>query len=398
MPKSKFPNINTSEIKTPCFVIDEEIIVNNLKILDYVKKETGCKILLALKAYATYETFPIMKEILNGVCAGSLYEAKLGKEEFGKEVHTYSPAFKEEEFDEILNYSDFIIFNSISQYERFMPIIKSKEKNIKIGLRVNPEKSVAGKLFESYDPCSINSRLGVTSSNFNERSLEEINGLHFHALCEQGAEELEIVLNAFEEKFGSLIKQVRWMNFGGGHHITKEGYNLKKLIKLINDFKNKYPNIKDIYLEPGEAVVLNSGILVTSVLDIVNNKKDIAILDTSVETHFPDILITRHEPQPYIQQILGAKPIKNGERGEYPDNYIIAGTSCASGDVFGEYSFSKPLMPGDKLIFTDCAHYTMCKTSTFCGIPLPSIALLNKDGSIRIIREFGYEDYKNRLS
>lgn len=399
MLKRKFPDVDARNIKTPCFVIDEETIEHNLRILNSVKKEADCKILLALKAYAMHTTFPLIRKTLNGVCAGSLYEARIGREEFGKEVHTYSPAFKEKEFDEILDYSDHIIFNSMSQFERFMPFIKLK-RGIKVGLRVNSEKSVAGVLFSSYDPCTENSRLGVTSTNLRAKSLEGITGLHFHALCEQGADELELVLNAFEEKFDSQIRQMQWVNFGGGHHITKEGYDVKKLIGLVKNFRKKYQNIRDVYLEPGEAVVLNAGVLVASVLDITNNGKNIAILDTSVESHFPDVLITRHEPQPYVQQILGAEPIKNEEdrkkfRGK--NNYIIAGISCAAGDVFTEYSFPNRLKPGDKLIFTDAAHYTMVKTSNFCGVPLPSIALMDSDGSIKVVKEFGYDDYKNRL-
>lgn len=394
----RFTKLNLKDVETPCFIIDKNVIRDNLEILKYVQQKADCKILLALKAYAMYPTFPLIKKCLHGICAGSLYEAKLGRKKFGKEVHTYSPAFKEKEFPEILNYSDYIIFNSFSQFEKFMPAIKKNKKKVKVGLRVNPEKSVAGALFSAYDPCMKNSRLGVTSRNLQGKNLEGITGLHFHALCEQGAEELEEVLKSFEEKFDDSIKRMRWVNFGGGHHITKKGYDTEKLCSLVQDFRRKYPNIKDVYLEPGEAVVLNAGILVASVLDIVHNEKDIAILDTSVETHFPDVLITRHEPKPYMQEILGAETIKNSENKKYLYNYILTGVSCAAGDVFGEYFFPNPLKPGDKLIFTDAAHYTIVKTSTFCGVNLPSIALINSDGSIRIIKKFGYADYKNRLS
>lgn len=389
--------LNMQDVKTPCFIVDEKIINNNLKILDFVQKKADCKILLALKAYAMYSTFPMIKKYLSGVCAGSLYEARLGKEEFGKEVHTYSPAFKEEEFSEILKHSDYIIFNSFSQYEKYVSYIKSSGKKVKIGIRTNPEKSVAGALFVIYDPCANNSGLGVISRNFKAKYIEGITGLHFHALCEQGAGELEEVLESFIEKFDDYIKRVSWVNFGGGHHITKKGYDIDKLIGLIKDFRKKYPNIKDVYLEPGEAVVLNAGVLVSSVLDIIHNKKDIAILDTSVETHFPDVLITRKEPAPYIQPIFGAESIKRGQKGKN-NNYVLRGVSCAAGDVFGEYSFPKPLRSGDKLIFCDAAHYTMVKISTFCGVNIPSIALINPDGSIKIIKKYGYKDYKSRLS
>lgn len=398
MPESSFQDIDTTNIQTPCFVIDEDRIKDNLTIIDRVQKEADCKMLLALKAYAVYTTFPLMKQTLQGVCAGSLHEARLGREEFRKEVHTYSPAFKEEEFQNILGFSDYVVFNSFSQFERFMPFIKRSEKRVKVGIRVNPEKSVAGKLFKTYDPCGKNSKLGITLNNLHGRSLEEITGLHFHALCEQGADELEIVLKEFDKKFEPFIKQMKWVNFGGGHHITREDYNVTKLIGLIKNFRKKYPNIIDVYLEPGEAVVLNAGVLVTSVLDIVHNKKDIAILDTSVETHFPDVLITRYDSKPYIPQILGAQAVKKGKLPKYRHDYILGGASCAAGDVFGEYSFPNPLNIKDKLIFTDAAYYTIVKTSTFCGVNIPSIALMSVDNPVKVVKQFGYIDYKNRLA
>jgi len=391
-----FSKLNLKHLKTPCFIVSKESIKNNLGILDSVAKKSNSKILLALKAFAMHSVFPLIKRHLSGVCAGSLYEARLGKEEFGKEVHTYSPSFKEEEFTEILECSDYMIFNSLSQFEKFKPAIKSAGKKVKVGLRVNPGKSVAGVLYSVYDPCAKNSGLGISAANLKGRDLKGITGLHFHALCEQGAEELEEVMDAFTKKFDSFIRKMKWVNFGGGHHITKKGYKIDKLIRLIRDFRKEYPDIKDVYLEPGEAVVLNSGFLVASVLDILREERDIAVLDTSVETHFPDVLITRCEPAPFLQPILGAEPVKKGEKRRC--SYILRGVSCAAGDIFGEYCFKKSLKAGDKLIFTDAAHYTMVKVSSFCGVNLPSIALMKPGGTIEIIRKFGYKDYKTRLS
>lgn len=394
--KNEFPNINVDNIETPCFIIDQATLEKDARILEDVQKKADCKILLALKGFAAWNTFDILKKYLAGTCAGSLYEARLGKEEFGKEVQTYSPAFKDSEFDEILRYSDTIIFNSLDQLEKFKGKVLHSKKEI--GLRINPEKSVAGALFGVYDPCSDNSRLGIKFKDLDGKDLEGVAGLHFHALCEQGAEELKTVLESFEKKFSPYIKKMRWVNFGGGHHITDENYNVALLIKLIKDFRKKYPNIERVYLEPGEAVALNAGILVASVLDIVHNSNNIAILDTSVETHFPDVLITRNEAKPYVQKVLGAEPVLEKKDGKNSHNYTLAGVSCAAGDVFGEYFFDKELKIGDKLIFCDCAHYTMVKTSTFCGVSLPSINLRNKKGAIVMVKNFGYSDYKSRLS
>ncbi|MCX6774383.1 MAG: carboxynorspermidine decarboxylase [Candidatus Micrarchaeota archaeon] len=376
--------------KTPYFIIDENAIEDNLRILDDVQKKAGCRILLALKAYSMYSTFPLIRKYLYGVCASGLNEAKLGKEEFGKEVHTYSPGFTEDDFPGIMKCSSHIVFNSFSQYEKFKPMLKGKD--IKVGLRVNPEKSVAGSKFGVYDPCTKDSRLGITADHFNGKSLGGITGLHFHCLCEQGVEPLEKVLKEFQKKFDPYIRKMTWVNFGGGHHITKKDYDRKKLVKLILDFKKRYPNIKQVYLEPGEAVVLNSGKMVVSVLDILHNRKEIAIVDTSIESHILDALITRKEPSPFVPEILGA-----GVPGEYKHDYLLGGVSCAAGDVIGEYSFRKKLKVGDKITFLDMAHYTMVKTSTFNGVNLPAIMLKGKNGKTRTIRKFGYSDFRERL-
>ncbi|MBU0628937.1 MAG: carboxynorspermidine decarboxylase [Nanoarchaeota archaeon] len=377
-----------ARVDTPCFIIDEGAIEKNLKILDSVQKEAGCKILLALKAYAAYCTFPLISKYLCGVCASGLNEAKLGKEEFGKEVHTFAPGFSDSEFDEVVKNSTHIVFNSFSQLEKF----KSSVKGRKIGLRVNPEKSVAGVKFGVYDPCTKNSRLGIKAQEFSGKSLEGVSGLHFHCLCEQGVEPLEEVLKVFMDKFDPYIKKMSWVNFGGGHHITKADYDVGKLIKIIVDFKKRYPNIQEVYLEPGEAVVLNSGYMAASVLDIIHSGKDIAILDTSVESHILDVLITRNEPGAYVPEIMGA-----GVAGKFKFNYVLGGVSCAAGDVIGEYSFPKQLKVGDKLVFLDMAYYTIVKTNTFNGVNLPSIFLLDNSGKLKLVKKFRYSDFKGRL-
>lgn len=385
---SKFTNLNLDEIETPCFIIDEEALEENLKVLDSVQNRAGCNILLALKGFAMYSTFPLVKKYLTGACAGSLHEARLGFEELGKEVHTYAPAFKETEIKEVIRYSDHIIFNSLNQWNKFKPAIeeaKKTGKRIEVGLRINPEYSEA--FSEHYNPCRPKSRFGVLAQELFGQNLEGITGLHFHALCEKYSDSLEKVLNAVDKKFESYIKQMKWMNFGGGHWITKKDYNIDHLCKLINDFKKHYPNIEQVYLEPGEAIALDAGILVTSVLDIKQNQGNVAILDFSPEAHLNDLIVS-----PYEQEIIGA-----GKPGENPYEYQLGAPSCATGDVLGDYSFPEPLKVGDKLILANMAIYTMSKTSTFCGVKLPDIAICDKNGKIKIVRTFRYKDYKSRL-
>ncbi|MFH1187410.1 MAG: carboxynorspermidine decarboxylase [bacterium] len=396
--EEKFKNLlklKSDEIPTPCFVVDESLIEENLKILDSVQKKTGCKILLALKGFAMFKTFPLISRYLGGICASGVNEARLGYEEFGKEVHSFSPAYTESEMKELIKYSDHIVFNSFFQWDKFKPLIKNSGKNIECGIRINPEKSPKGVKYKMYDPCSENSRLGIILKNFKDGNLDGISGLHFHVLCEQSADALEEVLAAFEQKFSSYIKKMRWVNFGGGHLITQDGYDVDKLCKLITDFKNRYPNIEKIYLEPGEASVLNTGILTATVLDIIHNKHEIAVLDISAEVCLLDMLYTKSEPEPYRPEIIGAEQ----DFGKLKYDYILGGISCAAGDVIGEYSFPEPLKRGDRLIFTDAAHYSMVKTTTFNGINPPSIAIYKpKTDSLKVVRRFGYEDYKNRLS
>lgn len=366
-------------IKTPSYVCFEELLEKNLKLLSYVKEQSGAKILLALKGFAFYHLEPLVSKYLDGCCASGLWEAKLSHQEFGGETHTYSPAFKEEEIDEILDISHHVVFNSFAQWQKYKAkaIIKTS-----CGLRVNPEVSCAP--VELYNPCGLHSRFGVTKMEFRETLLDGLEGLHFHALCEQGADELEIVLKVFEEKFGKHIKNIKWVNFGGGHHITKEGYDVEKLIRLVQDFKAKHD--VEVYLEPGEAVGWGVGVLVASVQDIVYNNMQIAVLDVSAEAHMPDTLA-----MPYRAEVRGAGMAKEKEY-----TYKLTGNSCLSGDIMGDYSFDAPLSIGDKIIFEDQIHYTIVKNTTFNGIKLPSLSVVKKNGEFKVVKEFEYEDYRDR--
>jgi len=366
-------------IKTPCYVCEEELLEKNLKTLLYVKQKSGAKILLALKGFAFYHLEPLVSRYLDGCSASGLWEAKLSKEKFGGQTHTYSPAFKEDEIDEILKLSNHIVFNSFTQWQKY----KTKAlKKASCGIRINPEISSAP--VELYNPCGLYSRFGVTKKEFREDLLDGIEGFHFHALCEQGADELESVLKVFEAKFGKYIHQMKWINFGGGHHITKAGYDVEKLIRLICEFRAKYDI--EIYLEPGEAVGWGVGVLVSTVQDIIQNGMQIAILDTSAEAHMPDTLA-----MPYRAEVRGA-----GIFGEKKYSYKLTGNSCLSGDIIGDYSFDRPLKIGDKIIFEDQIHYTIVKNTTFNGIRLPSLAVLKKDGTLKVVKEFSYEDYRDR--
>lgn len=373
-----------STLPSPCWLLEEKRLQKNLELLSSIKQQTGAKVLLALKGYALWKSFPLIKPYLDGCCASGLHEAKLADETFGKEVHTYSPAFKEEEIDEIARISHHLVFNSPAQFHRFSAQAKKINPNLSLGLRVNPEYSESPK--EIYNPCGLYSRLGTTLENIDETVLALCDGLHFHALCEQGSDALENVLKNFEEKFGAYIPQMKWINFGGGHHITRKGYDIDKLICLVKDFKHRYG--VEVYLEPGEAIGWETGTLVATVLDIVHNGMDIAILDTSAEAHMPDTII-----MPYRAEVRGT-----GTAGEKAYTYRLAGNTCLAGDIMGDYSFDTPLTIGDKVIFEDQMHYTMVKASTFNGVKLPSIAIQRIDGSIEVVREFGYEDFKERLS
>ena len=375
---------NYQSLPSPCWLLEEKRLVQNLELLQRVKVQSGAKILLALKGYALWKSFDTIRAYLDGCCASGLHEAKLAAEEFRKEVHTYSPAFKEEELEEIASISHHLVFNSPAQFKRFA--LRAKEINplLSLGIRVNPEFSQAPK--EIYNPCGLYSRLGTTLENLDETILGQCDGLHFHALCEEDSDALEGVLKAFEEKFGRYIPKMKWINFGGGHHITRKGYDVDKLISLIQAFKSRYD--VEVYLEPGEAVGWQTGPLIATVLDIVHNGIDIAILDTSAEAHMPDTII-----MPYRADVRGA-----GEAGEKAYTYRLGGNTCLAGDIMGDYSFDAPLQIGDRIIFEDQMHYTMVKATTFNGIKLPSIAIERANGEIDVVREFGYEEFKGRLS
>ncbi len=376
-------NIDFNSLPSPCYIVDERLLKKNLELLDYVQQRTGCKILLAQKGFSMYSVFPLVGKYLKGVTSSSLFEARLGFEEMGKEVHVFAPAYSEAEFDELLKYCDHIVFNSFNQWNKFREKALSAPKKIEFGIRINPEYSEIETPI--YNPCYANSRLGVTLANFKPEQLEGIDGLHFHTMCEQNSDTLYRTIKVVDEKFGKYIKNMKWLNMGGGHHITRPDYDVETLIKSIMYFKDKYG--VEIYLEPGEAIALNTGYLVASVLDIVDNGMKIAILDTSAACHMPDVL-----EMPYRPNIIDAgKPDEN----EY--TYRLGGVTCLAGDVIGDYSFKRPLTPGDRLVFCDMAHYTMVKNNTFNGINLPAIALYSEEEGNKVIKQFGYEDFKSRL-
>ena len=370
-----------SNIPTPFFYVDEALLIRNLEILRSVIDMTGCRILLAQKAFSMYSMYPLIGKYLHGTSASGLFEAKLGYEEMGGETHIYSPAYAESDFDEILNICGYVVFNSFDQWQRFKK--KALHAGSECGIRVNPEHSTGSHAI--YDPCSPGSRLGVTAANFMPELLDGISGLHFHTLCEQNADALIATAAAVEKKFGKWLHGMKWLNIGGGHHITRADYDIDALAGCVNYLREKY-NI-EIYIEPGEAVVLNTGFLVTSVLDIVENGISIAIMDASAACHMPDVL-----EMPYRPDIIGA-----GKPGEKPYLYRLGGPTCLAGDIIGDYSFDEPLRNGDRLVFCDMAHYSMVKTNTFNGTPLPSIAVKTASGEYGIVRNFGYDDYKRRL-
>lgn len=369
-------------VKTPYYIVDENLLVKNLKILKSVMDRTGCKILLAQKAFSMFALYPLIGEYLSGTAASGLHEAKLGHSKMGKETHVFSAAYRDDEFDEIAGICDHIIFNSFAQLEKYRD--RALSKSGKIGIRVNPEHSTQGHGI--YDPCAAGSRLGVTRANFREDLLDGVSGLHFHTLCEQNTDALITTLDAFEAKFGKIIGRMGWINFGGGHHITREDYDVEALVRTIGGFMDKYK--VEVYLEPGEAVALNTGFVVGAVLDIVDNGIKTAVLDTSAACHMPDVL-----EMPYRPHVIGS---------DFPNikkyTYRLGGPTCLAGDTIGDYSFDSPLAVGDKLIFCDMAIYSMVKNNTFNGINLPSIAVAKRDGSVRRIKSFGYEDFVNRLS
>jgi carboxynorspermidine decarboxylase len=379
-------DFDVAAVATPGFVVDERLLARNLEVLARVKQETGCRILLALKGYSMSSTFPLIRKVLDGTCASSVNEAMLGHERFGGEVHAFAAAFGKKDVETFLGICDHLVFNSFSLWERFKDEVAAHPRKVSCGMRVNPEKSMGATPI--YDPCSPGSRLGVRRESFREDLLEGIEGLHFHALCEQDSTELEPVLKAFEEKFGEFLPSMKWVNFGGGHHISREDYDVELLIRLINDFSARHPHLT-VYLEPGEAIALNAGFLVAEVLDVTSaSDMATAILDTSAACHMPDVL-----EMPYRPFIIGS-----GEKGEKANSYRLGGLTCLAGDIIGEYSFDEPLAVGDRLVFTDMAIYSMVKTNTFNGIGLPSIYRVDTEGSLHLERTFGYEDFAHRLA
>jgi carboxynorspermidine decarboxylase len=383
------PSFDPARVQTPAYVVDLALLKKNLELLAHVQLEAGCNVLLALKGYAMFATFPLVSQYLRGCCASGLHEALLAHHEFGKEVHVYCPAFKEEEMRQILPIACHVSFNSVAQWQKFRPVLAAAGKEAPSpGIRVNPEHSTVEVAL--YDPCSPGCRLGVRASELENADLTGLEGLHFHALCEQGSDVLEAVIGAVEKRFPKLLSQVKWVNMGGGHHVTKPGYDVERLIRVVRAFRERH-NV-EVYLEPGEAIGLNTGYLVASVLDIVGEPGDggqTAILDTSATCHMPDVL-----EMPYRPHVIGS-----GKPQEFAHSYKLGGTSCLAGDVIGEYSFPQPLVPGQKLVFTDMAHYTMVKTTTFNGVPHPDIDTYDPaTDELRVVRRFGYEDFRNRLS
>lgn len=373
-----------NELPTPCYVIDENIIEENCKVLADVMKKTGCHVLLAQKAFSNYALYPLIGKYLSGTTASGLYEARLGREEMGRENHVFAPAYKDEDMDEIVKICDHIVFNSISQLERH----KEKCRNVSIGIRVNPEFSTQNG-HEIYDPCGKGSRLGVTAGLLRNADLTGIDGLHFHTLCEQNSDDLKKTLDVVEEKFDFLLRKVKWVNFGGGHHITRKDYDVELLCDCITHIKEKY-NVK-VYIEPGEAVALNAGYFITTVLDKVKNSGiTCLILDGSAACHMPDVLEMPYTP-----------PLSEGSIIETPEkefDYRLGGNTCLAGDIIGNYRFDHDVQIGERLTFCDMAIYSMVKNNTFNGIPLPSIYSMDRNGDCRLIKSFGYNDFKERLS
>lgn len=374
--------LDYSKVKSPCYVLDEKRLRNNMEILNNIQKATGVKIICALKGYSFWRSFPIIAEYLSGATASSLNEARLAKEEMKKDVHVFAPAYEDDEIDQILSIADHITFNSFSQWTRF------KEKTLKAkvspGIRVNPQFSTVET--DLYNPCGKFSRLGVTEAEFKPELLDGIEGLHFHALCEQDVDALEGVLAAFEAHFGRYLEQMKWVNFGGGHHITRKDYHRERLVEVLNDFTKRHPNLQ-VIMEPGEAIGWQTGELVANVADIVHNEMDIAILNVSVSAHMPDCL-----EMPYRPTITGgALP------GVKKFTYKLTGNTCLAGDQLGDFSFDEPLKIGDRIILEDMIHYTMVKTTFFNGVRHPNIGMFDMDENFHLLHEFTYEQYKEKL-
>ena len=374
--------LDYSQVKSPCYVLDEKRLRRNMEILSDIQNRTGVKIICALKGYSFWRSFPIIAEYLPGATASSLNEARLAKEEMGKEVHVFAPAYEDGEIDNILSLADHITFNSFSQWSRFRD--KALKAKVSCGIRVNPQFSTVET--DLYNPCGKYSRLGVTEAEFKPELLDGIDGLHFHALCEQDADALEGVLAAFEKHFGRFLPQMKWVNFGGGHHITRKDYHRDQLVALLNSFKERHPHL-EVIMEPGEAIGWQTGELVANVADIVHNEMDIAILNVSVSAHMPDCLEMPYRPNVTGADLPGVKKF----------TYKLTGNTCLAGDQLGDFSFNKPLQVGDTIIFEDMIHYTMVKTTFFNGVRHPNIGMFDMDGKFHLLHEFTYEQFKEKL-
>ena len=383
-----FERFDPSRVPSPCYVVDQAAVEANLQLLQRVGAESGAKMLGALKAFSLWALGPMTARYLSGTCASGLHEARLGREEYGGEVHVFAAAYSEPDLRAILEIADHVVFNSFGQWQRFRELAlaaQERRPQLRFGLRINPEHSEGA--VPIYDPCTPGSRLGIPLSGFAGQDLEGISGLHFHTLCEQDYAPFDRTLAVVEQKFGHLFGQLEWINFGGGHHITRPGYQVDALIARLRDFRERYGLA--VYLEPGEALAINTGVLVAEVLDVFRTDRDQAILDVSATCHMPDTL-----EMPYRAGIFGA-----GEAGDKAHTYRLGGITCLAGDVIGDYSFAAPLALGQRLVFDDMAHYTMVKTTTFNGAALPAIALWDsRDDSCRVVREFGYEAFRDRLS
>lgn len=378
-------SIDFNQVPSACFVLEEAKLRRNLEIMQYVQQESGAKIILALKGFAMFRTFPLIREYLHGTTASSLHEARLGYEEFGDEVHAYCPAYFEDEFEEMMRYCTHITFNSLNQWYRFKEQVQSVGKKISCGIRINPEYSEVET--DLYNPCAVGTRLGITADQFGDNLPPGVEGLHFHTLCESDSYALERTLRVIEDRFAPLLHQAKWVNFGGGHLMTREGYDLAHLTGVIRQFREKYQ--VDIIMEPGSAVAWETGYLTASVEDILDSRGiNAVILDVSISAHMPDCI-----EMPYKPKVLGAI-----EAQPEKPAYRLGGLTCLAGDYVGDYAFEEPLKVGDRIVFNDMMHYTMVKTSFFNGVRHPSIGIWHEDGTFELVKQLGYEAYKQKLS
>lgn len=377
--------LDPARVPAPAFVVDLSRLRRNLEHLADVRRRAGCRILLAQKGFSMWSVYPLIRQYLDGTCSSGPWEAMLAREKFGKEIHVYSPAFTDEDLAEVVPFADHLSFNSVRQWRRGLEFIRRSGRRIETALRINPQVSTGDHAI--YDPCVAGSRLGIPLSELEGEDLSALDGLHFHTLCEQNSDALETTLDAVEEKFGHLLRRVQWLNMGGGHHITRADYDVDRLVRLVQRIRERYGIT--VYLEPGEAIAIGTGILMSRVVDTVRNGMDIGILDVSVTCHMPDCL-----EMPYRPEIRGA-----GNPGELAHSYRLGGGTCLAGDVIGDYSFDRPLEPGDRLIFEDMAHYTMVKTTMFNGVKHPALCLWDPESDeLRTVRQFHYEDFRDRLS